>query len=169
MSIAIVIARLLHVGSGVFWAGAMMFNTLFLLPAMQDAGPEGAKVGAGLARRGFMTVMPLVALLAILSGFYLYWQNSLGSPDYFRSVVAMTYGVGAVAALAAFVVGITTIRPSMTRAMQLSAGAMQASGADRERMLAEAGQLRARGAKMSVVVTWFLVIAVIAMAVARYL
>src|SRR5262245_5869821 len=111
-------ARVVHVGSGVFWAGTMIFNAAFLMPSMRDAGPDGAKVAAGLMKRGFMVLMRIVALLTILSGGWLYWRASAGfAPGYGGSGPGMAYGIGALSALVAFGIGISVVRPAMTKAM----------------------------------------------------
>ena len=58
MDLLLLTARLLHVVLGVFWAGALIFTAVFLLPSIRDAGPDGAKVAAGLMRRRFLDVLP---------------------------------------------------------------------------------------------------------------
>jgi hypothetical protein len=86
----------------------------------------------------------------------------MGSP------MGMTYGVGAVAAVVALVVGLGVIRPSMLRAAAISRQMAEAPEPDRDRLLGEAQSLRARAASAGQVVAWLLVVAVIAMAVGRY-
>ena len=54
------LARLLHVLSGAIWVGTVTFTSFFLMPAMMEAGPDAAKVMAGLQRRRFMDLLPLV-------------------------------------------------------------------------------------------------------------
>jgi hypothetical protein len=169
MDILFVTARVLHVGLGVFWAGAMVFMAAFIVPSVRDAGPDGAKVAAGLMRRRLTDVMPIAAFLTILSGLYLYWRVSGGfGAAYMGSPMGMTYGVGAVAAVVALVVGLGVIRPSMLRAAAISRQMAEAPEPDRDRLLGEAQSLRARAASAGQVVAWLLVVAVIAMAVGRY-
>ena len=74
MDMPLILARVLHISMGVFWAGTIVFNAIFLSPSMRDAGPDGAKVAAGLMKRRFLDVMPIVALTSILSGLYLLWR-----------------------------------------------------------------------------------------------
>jgi len=50
MDATLLLARVVHIVGGVFWVGAMIFTSAFLLPAVRDAGPEGGKVVMGLAR-----------------------------------------------------------------------------------------------------------------------
>lgn len=170
MDPVIVTARVLHIGLGTFWAGAMIFNAAFLLPAMRDAGPDGAKVAAGLMRRNFMIVVPVVALLTLLSGFYLLWRASAGfGPGYMGTRIGMAFSTGMLTSLIAFVVGITMVRPSMVKVAALGQTLATAAPADRDRIGAEIQALRARAGGASQAVAWLLGIAVVTMAVARYL
>ncbi len=165
----LLIMRFLHVVTAVFWAGAMMFVAIFLFPAIRDAGPEGAKVGAALAKRGFMTIMPIVALVTILSGLWLYWHLSVGfQPEFMRSAPGMAFGIGATCAIIAFLIGVLVVRPAMIRAMALAQSAAQASPAERDAQLATAQALRMRSAKAGQWVALLLGLAAAAMGVARY-
>ena len=83
MSFGIAVARIIHVLGGVIWVGSMFFVSVFLIPAMTEAGPDAAKVSAALNRRNWMVVVPVIALLTILSGLWLYWRASSGfNPAY---------------------------------------------------------------------------------------
>jgi hypothetical protein len=163
-------ARLIHIAGGVFWAGAMIFNAAFLLPSMRDAGPDAAKVAAGLMRRRFLDVIPAVAILTILSGLYLFWRVSAGfSPGFVHSPIGMTYALGLVASLTALGFGLGVVRPSMLRAAALSQAAAGLGGPEAAASLATAQALRARAGRAAPVVAWLLVLATVTMAVARYL
>ena len=164
------LARLLHIGLGVFWAGTAVFTAIFLFPAIAEAGPDGAKVGAALMRRRFMQVMPAVAGVTILSGLYLYWKVSGGfQPSFMHSGMGMTLGLGAAAAIAAFVVGLVVMRPAMTRAAALAQSAAQAAPAERQAQLAAAQAMRQRGVRAGQVVAVLVSLTVAAMALARYM
>jgi uncharacterized membrane protein len=170
MDVPIVIARVLHIGLGVFWAGAMIFVATFLLPSIQEAGPDGAKVAAGLARRRFIDIMPVAALVTVASGFYLYWKSSTGfSPEYMGSRTGMAIGLGSATALLAFALGLAIVRPAMKRAMKLGQAAAGTPAESREGLLAEAQASRAKAARAARAVAWLLAATTIAMAVARYL
>lgn len=156
----LLLMRVLHIVFGVFWAGTMIFNAVFLFPAMRDAGPDGAKVAAGLMRRRFLDVVPIAALLTIGSGLWLYWLDSGGfQPAFMRSTMGMTLGLGTVAALVAFTLGIAIVRPAMLRAAALSQDPAQ---------LAAAQALRMRAGRFGGVIAALLAVAVAAMAMARY-
>ena len=166
-----VVLRLVHIVAGVLWAGIGIFAALLLAPAIQDSGPEGGKVMGALQRRGMMTLMPILAVTSILAGLWLYWRVSSGfRPSFVHSPMGMTLALGALASIAAFGAGIFVARPAMMKA----GGLMQALGAatgeeERRRILAEAQRLRTRGGRAATTGAILLLLAVAAMAVARYL
>lgn len=165
----IILARILHVGLGVFWVGAVLFNALFLTPAMLDAGPDAAKVGAALARRGFMRILPWVAVITLISGFWLYWKVSFGfHPDYMGSAHGIVYGTGGLCAVIAYAIGMTIMRPAMMKAMALGPAIAAASEAERPVLMAQAAALRLRGFRASQIVSLFLVVTTVCMAIGRY-
>jgi len=170
MSIGILIARFLHILFGVFWAGTLIFNAIYLGPAMSEAGPDAAKVMAGIQKRRFMDVMPAVAIITILSGFWLYWRISGGfDPAWSRSPTGITYGIGAVLAIIALGIGVGVLRPTMMRIMRTAAEAGQATDpAHRETLMATLPALRRRSAAAGQAVALLLALTVVCMAVARY-
>jgi uncharacterized membrane protein len=169
MDMSLIITRLIHVLGGIIWVGTMVFMTVFLMPTLAEMGPDAGKVMAGLTKRKFMAVMPIVAILVILSGLYLYWNTSGGfNHDYMKSGPGHSYAFGGIAAILAFLIGVTVIRPSMMKAVALSASAAQAPEAERGAILGAAQAARARGEKASKLVIWLLIFAAITMAIGRY-
>ena len=167
----VILARVLHVGLGAFWVGTVIFSAAFLQPAMRDAGPDAAKVAAGLMKRGFMKVLPAASMLTLLSGVYLYWRLSAGfSVAYMATPAGATYLVGGIAAIVGFAIGVSVVRPAMLRAAELTqAGMAAAAPPERASTLGEAQALRAKAEAASTWVTWLLIVTILAMAVARYL
>jgi uncharacterized membrane protein len=128
----VLLMRVLHVLLGVFWGGTVLLNAFFLQPALRDAGPEGGKVMGALLRRGFMTAVPTAAVITLLSGLWLYWQVSGHfDPAYVHSAPGVTFGIGGLAAIVGFTIGMVAIRPNMAKAAALMQAASQASEADR--------------------------------------
>jgi hypothetical protein len=169
MDVILVVMRLLHVGLGVFWVGVMVFNAIFLGPSIRDAGPDGAKVMAGMMRRRFMDVMPVVAILNILSGLWLYWKMSGGfQPAYLHSGPGMTFAMGGILAIIAFVLGVTVVRPSMLKAVSLGPLIAQAQPQERDALMAQAQSFRSKAMGGGRVVALLLGLATVTMAVGRY-
>ncbi len=167
----VITLRFVHVVCGALWVGMFVFSSFFLLPAIQEAGPEGGKVMAGIQRRGLMTVMPLLAIGALISGIWLYLRAAGGMPaEYGRSPVGLAYGLGGLAAIVAWILGMTVMRPSMLKSVALGQSlGPTASAEERQRVMGEVQRLRGRTAASSRLTAGLLLFAVAAMAVARYL
>ena len=159
----LIVLRFIHVVGGAFWVGTVLFVSFFLLPALSQTGPAMGQVMGALQRRGMMTVLPIVALLTILSGLRLMWITSAGfTAAYFSTPVGRTYAVAALAALLALLLGVFVARPAAARAAQLaSSGSSPDAVADLERV-------RRRAAVVGTMITTLLLIAAAGMAVARY-
>lgn len=153
--------RLIHVMMGVFWAGSIVFMAVFLEPSLRGAGPAGGQVMQQLIGRRVTQVLPVVALLTILSGLRLLAIDSAGfNADWMRSTHGMAFSIGAAAALIGFGVGIFVMRPALNRVIAI--------GADPAGQ-AEAQALRMRSARAGRIVAGLLTIAAGAMAIGRYL
>lgn len=165
----LILLRLTHIVLGAAWVGMMVLNVGFLMPALQAAGPAAGAVMAELQRRKLMTVIPIIALLTILSGIGLMERVWGGMGGLMASRPGTTLLVGAILALLAFVLGIGIMRPAMLRAGAL---AQQLAGLqnpeERAARAAELDALRARATTVARLVTLLLVLAAAAMGVARY-
>jgi hypothetical protein len=162
--------RILHVVVGVFWAGTLIFVATFLMPSVRDAGPDGGKVMLALMRRGYMNVLPVVALVTLVSGFWLYWNlmQTVG-PIWAASLSARIYGVGAVTALIGFGLGVFIMRPNALKLQAIMEA--QAKTPEGPARAALAADMTVPRAKMSATAPWvagLLAVSVACMAVARY-
>src|SRR5574341_5282 len=162
MSLFMVVLRLVHIGAGVFWAGGAIVVARFLIPSVQDAGPEGGKVVQALQKRGLMTALPASAVLSMVAGLILYWRVSGGYAGQFgRTPTGMALGLGAVASIVAFVIGVTILRPATMKAGTLAQSLPQVSDpAGRDAQQAEMQSLRTRAARAANWVAGLLGIAV---------
>jgi len=68
--------RVLHVLFGVFWAGAAFLIVLFLEPSVRETGPAGGAVMGAMVRRGYSGFVNVIAILSLLTGFWLLWRMS---------------------------------------------------------------------------------------------
>jgi hypothetical protein len=80
----------------------------------------------------------------------------------------MTYGLGAVAAILSFIVGVVYTRPAMANAMALSQRMANADPAERQDLAAQIEKYRSRGTNGGKLIIAMLLIAAVAMAVGRY-
>lgn len=164
----IITQRLIHILGGIFWVGSALFNSLFLLPVLAQAGPAAGAVFGGLQQRRLLTVLPLAALLTILSGIRLMWITSAGSPAYFQSASGRVYALAGLAAIVGFVLAFLVARPAGARVAQLAASRPAGEGSA-DSVSAEIAKLRRRAAVSGAAVTILLTAAAAGMAVARYL
>ena len=156
------VLRFTHVFFAALWVGMMAFQTFYLMPALGEAGPDAGKLMAALMRRRIPAVMLVVAILALVSGMWLFQRLSGGNfPALMATPMGKGFAFGGAAALVAFLLGIFVTRPVMMKSMQLA----QTLGPTAPEVV----RLRARAVVTGRVVAVLLLFALGAMAVARYL
>lgn len=164
------VLRFAHVFFGALWVGMMAFQVFFLMPALGEAGPDAGKVMAALVKRRIPVIMPIIALIALVSGMWLFQRMSGGNMGALMATpMGQAFAWGGAAALIAFLVGIVVMRPAMMRSMELAESLSSVPQEERATRSAEIQRLRARGVVLGKVVTVLLLFALAAMAVARYL
>jgi uncharacterized membrane protein len=170
MDIYVVILRLIHIFSGIFWVGTSFFTIFFLQPSVRAAGPAGGAVMGRLATSRFPMVIGLVALLTVGAGVLLYWKDSGGfQASFITSAAGLTLGIGALGGFSAFVVSFGVQMPTTLR-MGAIQKEIQASG--QPPTPSHMQELQALQKRMEIVTRWgtvFMIIAVIGMATAREL
>jgi len=171
MNTVVMVLRAIHILCGVYWAGTLFFLVTLLQPSVADAGPEGGKVQQALIRRRLLEIVPLMAVLTILSGIELYRRASGGfSTAWISSVPGTTLTIGALSALLAFTVGMAVLRPTVKKVGPLAQQAQGTpEGPERDAALAVVGRLRRRAVLAGRWVAVLLAIAVITMAIFRYM
>jgi hypothetical protein len=162
--------RTVHVVAGVYWAGAIFYFVTLLGPSIRDAGPEGGKVMQALIRRRQLEILPVVAVLTVISGLWLLWKVSGGfQRAWFAAPIAHTLSLGMVTSIVALIVGLSVMRPAALKVGPAMQAAMQApEGPERDARLAEARAIQARVGGAGKVVAALLLVAVVTMAVARF-
>jgi len=167
----LLLIRLIHIVVGVFWVGAVVFIAFFLVPSLRGAGPAGGAIMQQLTQQRRMHVwLTASGGITILAGLLLYWHDSGGfsSVQWMRSGSGITFGLGAVLAIAGTGVG-TAVNAPAARELGVIMARGQVAGAPLIAAdLATAQRLQARlaiGAQASAVL---LLLAAAAMSVARY-
>ena len=163
------VLRLIHIFSGVYWAGSIFFFVTFLEPSIRSLGPDGGKVMIRLFERGYLKLMPVVAIVTILSGLWLLWILSSGfSSDYMGSAMGIALSTGAVFAIVALITGLTVMRPAANRIWAIARQLPTESDEARKKsLMAEMDRVRARTGVGALIVFALLIGAVAMMAVAR--
>jgi hypothetical protein len=164
------VLRFAHVFFGALWVGMMAFQVFFLAPALAEIGPGAGPLMAAFVKRRLPVIMPIFALIAIVSGMWLFQRMSGGNMGALLATsMGKAFGFGGLVALLAFLIGVVVMRPAMMRSMKLLESIASAPPADRANMQAEIQKLRARGSLLGTVVAWMLLFTLTLMAVARYL
>jgi uncharacterized membrane protein len=168
----LLILRLLHIVLGALWVGFAVFVPFILIPALNDAGPAaaGPLMGA-VMKRGMPKIMAALAGTTILAGLLLMWHDSAGfQSEWMHTSVGRGFSLGGAIAILAFIYGMAVVRPTMEKVGKLSQGmASITSDADRAAQAASIAKLRTKGDGASKLVAWMLLLALVIMAVARYL
>ena len=165
----ILVLRLIHILSGVFWVGAVFTMYGFLQPTAERVGPEGQKFMLHLLRRRRFGVAILVAAaLAVAAGLILYWRDSSGLRLSWMLGPGLGFTVGGAAALVAFVIGTAVITPNISRLETIGGRLQDEARTPTEEEARALQRVQATLKPMLVIVTVLLGIAVISMATARY-
>jgi uncharacterized membrane protein len=165
-----IVLRFAHVFFGAIWVGMMAFQVFFLGPALTEAGPDAGKVMSALMKRRIPLIMPIIALIVIISGSWLLVRTSGGDmAAYMATTTGKTFAWGGALAIFAFLFGIIAMRPAMLRSMKLMQDMPTLPPEQRAAAQAEIQRLRQRGTVLGNVVTVMLLLTLGLMAVARYL
>jgi uncharacterized membrane protein len=163
--------RLVHILSGIFWVGSLLFITGFLMPSVRAAGPAGGAVMGQLMQvRKLHHYMMGATLLTIVSGFGLVYvlAGPLGF-QWFTVGMGRAIGIGALLTLVATAIGFAVNAPTAQRIAKLAAGSQAAGRPPTPDEAAQMQALQGRLGRAAVAVTTLLVLAAACMAVARYL
>jgi uncharacterized membrane protein len=149
-----VIVRALHILGGVFWVGTVFFLVRFLGPTAGRVPGGGAFMEAIATQSRFPAAIGAAAGTTMISGLILYGVDSRGfQGGWILSPTGIMFTIGALATAA--IAWISYSRPAVENAL---------SAKDEERL---AWQRRA--ARGGTIASAFLLLAVLAMASARYI
>jgi len=161
--------RLLHILSGAFWYGTVIFSVRLLMPSLRAAGPAAGPVMAQLNQRGMSAALMGAAIVNLGSGIWLMFIVSGGAPgEWMKTGMGRTIGAGAACAVLAMIIGMIVNPPAVRRMGQIATAAGQRGGPPSPEEAAEVQRLQKRMASANVFVAILLTLALSAMAVARY-
>ena len=167
----LIVLRIVHVGSAMVWFGGAIIGAFFLAPTAAALGKAGQPFMDHLMRRRRMGVLfPIIGALTVVAGAGLYWRVSGGlQGSWITSPTGLAFTVGAIAAIASFVLGFVLVAPSV--ALQSAVGnELAASGgepsAEQRARLERADRLMRLATRIDLPL---LLLAGLTMATARYL
>lgn len=158
--------RIIHIVAGVFWVGGTLIMTFFIGPTIGATGESGQKfVGHLMNNLKFSNRMSAAAGATILAGFILFGLDARAGAAWLRSSFAIGLSIGAAFALIGFVFGLMVGRT--TKAMAQLGAQMQGNPSPAQ--LTQMQAIQKQQATYSRISATTLVLAVIFMAIARYL
>jgi hypothetical protein len=171
MDLVTIALRIVHIVSGVAWAGGAALFLGFVAPSLAGLGDRSSDFLDELVRRRRLGVyFAVVSTLTVLAGAILYWRDTNGlTPSIVSSSFGLGFGIGGIAGFLAWLVAVFVIpqrvRTLGARAAELRALDGQPSNGARDRYGAELRQVRVAGAGL----LGLLAFALVMMASARYL
>ena len=169
MNTTMLILRIIHIFTAVFWAGFAFFNIIFLQPTIRAIGADGQKTMQHLTQKtNLLMTLYIAATLTILSGLVMYFILA----GYRIALIPSGYGhsltMGSVAGLAVWVLLIFVLRPIFRR-MKAIGKEVQAQGKPpTPEQTGEMQALVARLGKVGKLAATLLAIALLGMAAAKY-
>lgn len=169
MLAAMIVLRLFHVISAVLWVGGFVMLVYFVLPAVRAAGPGGGQVMRTLlVKTSLVPYFPIIGGFTVLSGLLMFWRDSsIAQSNWAASASGMTFSIGGLAGLIALIVGGAVVGRSINQIRKIFLATDPGSPPTPEQA-ARIAQLQERAARGNRIVGPLLAIAVIAMAIARY-
>ena len=171
-SVYLIVFRIIHIMAGVAWAGSAFFLVVFLQPSAASVGPAaGPFMMELLGRRRLIDWILRIAGFTILGGAFLYWHDwqisgSLG--NWLGTAQGKGITLGAVSAIVAFLIGMFATRPGVEKMLALNREAMQGGGPPSPEMAQQIGRQQMQLRNLARANLFFVAIAVLAMATARY-
>jgi uncharacterized membrane protein len=169
MTWLVVVLRLIHIIGGVFWVGAVWVLVRFVEPTATAAGPEGGRFLQRFAGSGYTAAVTSAGLSTIVAGIALLWIDSDGFQGaYMASHFGVTISIGATCAVLAAVFGIGLGARNAMRLKAVAATIQGQAGGPTTEQLAEMTGIRSRLRTGSRIAAALLIVAVVCMAIARY-
>jgi uncharacterized membrane protein len=165
------LARFIHVVTGVAWAGALIFIAWILLPAIRATGPSGGALMQQLVRVQRLPVyLMAMAILAILSGLSLFWLDSTAfGKAWMHTGPGRTFSAGGALAILTAILGIVVNTPAAKKLGALASSIQVAGTPPSPEQVAEMGRLQNRLYRATQIAAVLVLLAVICMGVARYI
>jgi hypothetical protein len=167
----VIILRVIHIGAGIFWVGAAFVLFVFIQPSARELGPPGQAFMGHLATKKRLPLAVLVSgIITVLAGLLLYWEVSDGfDPAWISTGPGIGFTVGGAAAIVTVLLGLTITKPAIDRMGALGQKIAGGGGPPTPEQASELQRLQGRTVLVGRVSLALLTVAVVAMAIARYL
>ena len=168
MDIVAVVLRIVHIVSGVLWVGGAGLFFFYLEPSIKKLGPDADKfVDEVVNRRKVPIYFMTVSTLTVVAGAILYLRDFGATID--TSPFGLALGLGGLAALIAWLGGNLLIPSTLVKLTAIGAEMKASAGTPPAELVARLEATQERLRLIGTIDIVLLLIAVVAMAIARYL
>lgn len=165
----VVALRIAHIGGGIIWAGSALLFLFLLVPTVRSTQAAGQKFMENFGPR-FGKLMALVTTVTVVSGALLYARFFANGVDWVWTTHAgLGFTIGALAALGSYVIGSAYLSKMQEKIGALGAAMASAGGPPKPEQIGEMNRMQGALMKAYRIDFVLLVVAVLAMSVARYL
>ncbi|MDH4113137.1 MAG: hypothetical protein OEV60_10750 [Actinomycetota bacterium] len=172
IDVFIVTLRIIHIVTGVIWVGSLFVVVFFVQPSASKLGAAGGPFMSELRRRRFVDVVFIDAVFTVVAGAFLYWHDWHADPG-FADWIGSSFGAwltaGALLAISGLIVAASVTRPTIGRLVSLGKQVAESGGTPPPEKAAQIGALQHRLVVAERVSFSLVLLAVVAMASARYL
>ncbi len=170
MNIYMIALRLIHVVSAVCWAGGTVVFLQFVGPSVKATGPASQTfLQYFMGRRKFSQFMSIAALLTILAGALLYWHDSSGlQSSWILTRPGIGFSIGAAFGVTVAIYGAVALGRRADRIGRLGQEVAARGGQPTAEQLAEFSELDEGMSRAGLIDFVLILIALVAMATARY-
>lgn len=171
MDIYMLTLRTIHIFAGVLWVGAAVFYLFLVSPTVKSIGAAGGQfMHHFVTRKRYPQYMSVVAILTIVSGLLLFAKVSGGLQlGWLKTGSGLVLTIGSVVGVLVAPLGFLMIRPRAEKLGVLGQALVTAGGPPSPAQLAELHTLDRELNIFERLDFLMLTVAVLAMAVARYL
>jgi hypothetical protein len=171
MNLYLIVLRLVHIFSGVSWAGATFFMVSTLIPSVQSAGPDVGRFFGRLAGSNRMLIfMSVTNTLTVLSGLLMYGYLTNGFHlNWLSSGRGLVLTIGALAGLVGWVVGLIGMAPTGRRIAGMIDAMAASGGPPSPEQMSGLQVLREKQAQYGTWLAILLALAVVGMSIAEYI
>jgi len=170
MNLYMIVLRIVHFFSGVFWVGTVFFFALFLLPRVKQAGPLGAQFMQRLSAPPLTQTVSLSGGLVVLSGLLLFWRDSGGfQTGWIGTPTGLAFLIGGLLAIGALSIGLFVSRPAAERMGKLGTQIAASGGQPSPAQMSEVQALSAKLERAVYQTAYLLLVTLLGMSIARYL
>jgi hypothetical protein len=170
MDTYMVVLRIVHILGGVFWVGAGLTTLLFIQPTAREVGPAAGPFMMHLAGKRLIDFVLAAGGLTVLAGLLLYWRDSGGlKAGWIGSATGITLTLGALCGIAALAIGGSIVRPTIMANLAIGKAVAASGGPPTPEQSVQLQALQHRAHAAGKAIVPLLIVAVVAMAAARYL